>query len=96
MHHWTSLSEIKELGSAGWEVNPKFDTRFFTTVMATSFPTAEGSFPKTLQFSSDPFWIWEVREAHSLYMVSNGTSSKVPTIYQLNIRVVSGRVQMVI
>lgn len=67
MHHWTSRSVVRGLGSAAC-AKPRLEASCLTTAMATSFPAAIGNFPNTLWLSSFPFWISDVNDAHSEYI----------------------------
>ena len=75
MHHWTSRSVVRGLGSAVC-AKPRLAANCLTTAMATSFPVATGNFPNTLWHSSFPFWISDVRDAHSEYIPLHSESWK--------------------
>ena len=67
MHHCTSLSVERGLGSPAW-VMPRFAASCRTMDSATSLPAPGGNFSNTLWLSSEPCWIRVLNEAHSEYI----------------------------
>jgi hypothetical protein len=67
MHHCTSLSVTKGLGSGGWLI-PKLLASCRTTPKVTSLLATKPNFSNTLWFSSPLFWSTRLSEVHSEYI----------------------------